>query len=126
MAVFSQAVGWLRRHRVLLPGVSVHLNVLGRYSFTASAPAAGPLRDPDAAGLGLNARTTRSRALRNIYVRTCATPVLARMFLNLTVRAAAPAPGYTLGAPALSHTALYSTSVLSRDAWSSRAVVAWR
>ncbi|HUR02305.1 MAG TPA: hypothetical protein VM347_07195, partial [Nonomuraea sp.] len=31
-----------------------NLNVLGRYSFTASTPAAGalrPLRDPDAAGL---------------------------------------------------------------------------
>jgi hypothetical protein len=34
-----------------------NLNVLGRYSFTASTPAAGalrPLRDPDAAGLGLD------------------------------------------------------------------------
>ncbi|MEV6794430.1 hypothetical protein AB0M87_21120 [Streptomyces sp. NPDC051320] len=37
-------------------GASLHrnLNVLGRYSFTASTPAGGglrPLRDPDAAGL---------------------------------------------------------------------------
>jgi hypothetical protein len=31
-----------------------HLNVLGRYSFAASTPAAGALRDPDAAGLGLD------------------------------------------------------------------------
>jgi hypothetical protein len=34
--------------------VKVHLNVLGRYSFTATQPAGGtlrPLRDPDAAGL---------------------------------------------------------------------------
>lgn len=101
-----------------------NLNVLGRYSFTASTPVAGalrPLRDPDAAGSG----STRSRALRNINVRASTTPVLARMFLNLTVRATA-APGHTLGAPALSHTALYSTSVFSRDTWSSRAVVACR
>ncbi|MCF3173760.1 hypothetical protein IPZ61_10585 [Streptomyces sioyaensis] len=37
--------------RPTLPSQAPHLNLLGRYSFTASTPAAGalrPLRDPDA------------------------------------------------------------------------------
>jgi hypothetical protein len=41
----------------LSPPKHRNLNVLGRYSFTASTSAAGallPLRDPDAAGLGLD------------------------------------------------------------------------